>query len=368
VQVSITVSNIKMFDTALVWYGTHRKQVNISVGILMVWVFYLSFWSRDTYLDSDNPNIHTAPPPKRDNLWSENNLFQNILSKNISTLTAGEFSYFLSFKEQQYRKRQRKIEEYCQTKEPKFGKKILKNSLIYDNKDGIGYCQIAKVASSTWCNHFIRLANVTRKEHHKWRNALQIFAPTLWPAPTSNVMSEWKKVTSIVIVRHPMSRLASVYYQKFIELYQNKGWAALIGSIIKNYRKEGEEGPKDQPTPNEFLRFVLDDLKSKGADVDQHWRQQHLSCPFCLLEFSVYARMEELDQDSLYFFSTANLTTSIDYKEKLNSAHAASSTEKQFWSKVDKNLIERVGEAYYTDFQMFGYSVQDYLRMLDIIL
>ena len=67
-------------------------------------------------------------------------------------------------------------------------------------------------------------------------------------------MSEWKKVTSIVIVRHPMSRLASVYYQKFIELYQNKGWAALIGSIIKNYRKEGEEGPKDQPTPNEFLR------------------------------------------------------------------------------------------------------------------
>ena len=113
---------------------------------------------------------------------------------------------------------------------------------------------------------------------------------------------------------------------------------------------------------------MLDDLKSKGADVDQHWRQQHLSCPFCLLEFSVYARMEELDQDSLYFFSTANLTTSIDYKEKLNSAHAASSTEKQFWSKVDKNIIERVGEAYYTDFQMFGYSVQDYLRMLDIIL
>ena len=149
------VSNIKMFDTALVWYGTHRKQVNISVGILMVWVFYLSFWSRETFLDLDT--LHTAPPPKRDNLMSDSDLFQNILSKNISTLTAGEFSYFLSFKEQQYRKRQRKIEEYCQTKEPKFGKKILKNSLIYDNKDGIGYCQIAKVASSTWCNHFIRL-------------------------------------------------------------------------------------------------------------------------------------------------------------------------------------------------------------------
>ena len=36
---------------------------------------------------------------------------------------------------------------------------------------------------------------------------------------------------SIVIVRHPMSRLASVYYQKFIELSNNKAWAN-VGIII----------------------------------------------------------------------------------------------------------------------------------------
>ena len=51
-------------------------------------------------------------------------------------------------------------------------------------------------------------------------------------------------MTSIVIVRHPMSRLASVNYQKLIELYQNKGWARLIESIIQNYRGKGEEGQK----------------------------------------------------------------------------------------------------------------------------
>ena len=101
--------------------------------------------------------------------------------------------------------------------------------------------------------------NVTNKQYYKRRNALQIYAPTLWPAPSTNVQSRWEEVVSIVIVRHPMSRLASVYYQKFIELYQNKGWAGLIESIIQNYRGKGEEGPEDQPTPNEFLRcfFVL---------------------------------------------------------------------------------------------------------------
>ena len=84
----------------------------------------------------------------------------------------------------------------------------------------------------------------------------------------------------------------------------------------------------------------------------------------------MYARMEELDQDSLYFFSTTNLTTSVDYKEKLNSAHAASSTEKEFWSKVDKDLIGKMEKkwAYDTDFRMFDYSVQDYLNSLGITM
>ena len=84
----------------------------------------------------------------------------------------------------------------------------------------------------------------------------------------------------------------------------------------------------------------------------------------------MYARMEELDQDSLYFFSTANLTSNLNYREKLNSAHAASSTEKEFWSKVDKDLIGKMEEqwAYYTDFRMFGYDVQEYLNSLQILM
>ena len=126
---------------------------------------------------------------------------------------------------------------------------------------------------------------------------------------------------SIVIVRHPMSRLASVYYQKFVELSTHKGWARvsistlkqdryfisfyqIISKIIRKYRKNTNEGPPDQPTPNEYLRlfivqlfskrdpessifsYILDNLKSAGAaNVDQHWRPQHLSCPFCLLQF-----------------------------------------------------------------------------------
>ncbi len=49
----------------------------------------------------------------------------------------------------------------------------------------------------------------------KYRDALQLLAPKLWPPPTERDQLEdaWANTTSIVIVRHPLARLASVYYQ-----------------------------------------------------------------------------------------------------------------------------------------------------------
>lgn len=246
---------------------------------------------------------------------------------------------------------------------------IRQNTLIYDKKDGISYCQIAKVASSSWCNHFIKLAKVSDKEYRRWSEAKQLFAPKLWPPPTKqeDLLEAWhaEDNLSIVIVRHPMSRLASVYYQKFIELKDHKAWKKVIRRVIARYRKSvGGEGPEGYPTPNEYLRFILDQLREIGADrVDAHWRPQYLSCPFCLLNFSVYAHMEELNEDSLYFFLKSGLLENVDFKQKLNSAHAKTDTEEKFWSEVDPEIIELIDQpwSYKSDLDMFGYTIKEYL-------
>ena len=87
-------------------------------------------------------------------------MYTNLMKKNFSLFSETENGFFLSFKESQYSLRRERIEEYCSKKDQKFGKKIVKNSLIYDDVDGVSYCQIAKVASSSWCNHFIKLGNL----------------------------------------------------------------------------------------------------------------------------------------------------------------------------------------------------------------
>ena len=120
-----------MLDSAILCYGAYRKQVNIIIGILIVLVFYLSFLREDIITDSSAvPNLHTAPPPKRDFLQGKSEIFEQLLTRNVSTFTENELSFFLSFKESQYRNRRVKIKEYCDKKGNKFGKKKNINNLI----------------------------------------------------------------------------------------------------------------------------------------------------------------------------------------------------------------------------------------------
>ena len=112
-------------------------------------------------------------------------------------------------------------------------------------------------------------------------------------------------------------------------------------------------------------RFVLDDLQANRGLVDQHWRPQSLSCPFCLLNFTVHARLEDLDQESFYFLAKTKLLTRVDYKMRLNKNNHEERTESRFWCQVEEDLISMLGKpwAYLDDFQMFNYRVEDYIDM-----
>ena len=82
--------------------------------------------------------------------------FEMLMKKNVSLYSQAEIQYLLSFKERQYAVRRERIKDYCSVQDdPLFGMKI--DTLIYNPVDRVSYCPIAKVASSTWCNHFIKL-------------------------------------------------------------------------------------------------------------------------------------------------------------------------------------------------------------------
>ena len=54
-------------------------------------------------------------------------------------------------------------------------------------------------------------ANPSEEMKYRYRNALQILAPKLFPASgdRKQLVEDWAKTTSIVIVRHPLARLGA---------------------------------------------------------------------------------------------------------------------------------------------------------------
>ncbi len=58
--------------------------------------------------------------------------------------------------------------------------------------------------------------------------------------------TSWKSAandinTTMVITRHPFSRLASVYYEKMIK--NRKAWKGMVETIIRKYRPAGSHPP-----------------------------------------------------------------------------------------------------------------------------
>ena len=108
---------------------------------------------------NDDLRVYFRPISVTEKLYTDNSseVFQKLLLKNASDFSDSDLSLFMSFKENQYEERRITLKQFCDSKGVKFGKVIKKDSLIFDQIDEVAYCQIAKVASSTWCNHFIKL-------------------------------------------------------------------------------------------------------------------------------------------------------------------------------------------------------------------
>ena len=104
--------------------------------------------------------------------------------------------------------------------------------------------------------------------------------------------------------------------------------------MISKFRHPGAvvTGAPEIPSPEEFIKFVLDQLKTNQhspENIDAHWRPQHYCCPFCLLNFSVYSFMEDSHEDSLYFFHKSGLESRLNPLYQKNVRNRTHSSEKR---------------------------------------
>jgi len=292
--------------------------------------------------------------------------------------------------ENKYGRINNKIKEVCQKSLEKFhryqsGKSLQKSiyreymTNMYDRKHGLAYCWVAKIGTSTWLKHFLRLSpkanliteNVDSDQLHRTVPKMFKFGKTeideLYGAINSGAtsaihsFSRGRGVLNFSFVRHPFDRLVSFYTDKVL------GMASSGAISAKAYAKfHGINF-------TQFIDHVLHDASKCNTSIttnpfcdstDLHWRPQYMRCQYCDIHYDVIGKMETFGEDVKYIVIKQNLTHLIPVEATDLKFHASSGQESKtikYFRQLSKGQIEHLYQFYSPDFELFDFDISKYL-------
>lgn len=119
------------------------------------------------------------------------------------------------------------------------------------------------------------------------------------------------------------------------------------------------------PTFREFVLFVSDQVLKCSSDVsfqcfneiDVHWQPIFNRCAPCDIHYDVIAKTETFSEDEEYLSELMGLPLHSTGTAKLHSRDpSTASLTKKYFSTLSQHERERVVNAYFYDFLLFGYS------------
>lgn len=289
-----------------------------------------------------------------------------------------------------YRERAQVVGEMCRSK-PELMVPTNINIFTWDlrHDPNLVWCEISKVASTSWMVNFLRLAHyrendtslkhlpreeqdAIRFEVHPQNDSLHLRVFRQYPAP--NTTQERARVFAnalrFIIVRHPFTRLLSAYIDKMTTLTPNPptfNFRELQLDIIKRYRGKETADSSTFPTFAEFVQFVIDSTASLKTLQDWRtvvcWTPYWARCGVCAHDFQLIMKIETLDEDERFLVTLADLAELKKAREWRHSGGNNSSTAKKYFRELSTQQMLQLYQRYQLDFQMFGYSIHQYLPL-----
>ena len=239
--------------------------------------------------------------------------------------------------------RKQHLEEYCSKHayNKSLGTKDV-HMLAVDDDLKLIYCVVPKVGTTTW-KRVVAKSREIQPGINRW---------IMWKRLSNYTEEErnqrLKTYLKFVFVREPLQRLLSAYKNKFLQ----------IPSYTKHLRKEIVQSlrPQDfKPEGKNFIKFKeFIQYFSNNMSRNQHWRQYEKLCHPCVIDYDFIGHLETLKEDAALLLKMAEIDSRVTFPPIHKST--GPSEVLKYYSRVPLKYINRLGEQYRNDFEMFGYE------------
>ena len=253
--------------------------------------------------------------------------------------------------------------EHSNEKLPWDRKRQLDQFLVDDDNNFI-YCAVPKVGTTPMRMTLLRLRNDSRIK----LTGGSVHLPKYWRRLSDQEFNETELSKrqnthfNFLFVREPFHRLLSGYKDKFFgknRVYTN-GYRQLIVRALRPKDEEKVATETNNVTFTEFLTYLLSDRNPMIRDG--HWKQAQKLCFPCAFDFDFIGHFETLQEDADYLLSKTGFNDRVKFPVVRTSQ--VSSDFLEYYSEVPKEIIFKLGEAFRSDFEMFGYAFPGPLKSL----
>ena len=222
------------------------------------------------------------------------------------------------------------------------------------------------LSSLSWMYIFNRMAGYTVSYLEHSKTPPVTLARKKYPRPSStellNILARPNTI-GFLIARNPHERLVSGYRDKILGAIPFSYHDIMCRNIIARYRgmdpKRYRAKLTTPPTFTEFVRYILDEVKS-GKEVDMHWAPVYRFCNPCQVNLTHIIKMETFQRDTDKILESTNLSQYLPTRanERQNASkgkHNSSVDATLYLDELPSDLRTALNNFYQIDFDLFGY-------------
>uniref|UniRef100_A0A3B4C9U2 Carbohydrate sulfotransferase n=2 Tax=Pygocentrus nattereri TaxID=42514 RepID=A0A3B4C9U2_PYGNA len=248
-------------------------------------------------------------------------------------------------------------------------------NLLVDDRHGIIYCYVPKVACTEWKRIMIVLSESLKVNGVPYRDPSDI--PVELIHGNSNqylnrynrtvMKQKLQQYKKFMFIREPFIRLISAYRDKFQK--ENQPFYKQYGiPILKRFGKipNPPASVKEAlaagiaPSFSNFIQYLLSLPADSYELLDEHWRQTAHLCHPCQIHYDFIGKMETMEEDAAHLLRMLRVDNIVQFP-KIKSSTTDENWIKTWFPTITADSRRKLFKLFETDYKLFGYQVPEYL-------